>query len=145
MRRKEFIRTCGFGCIGLLTGSSLLHGCASTKYINAPINGSFLEIPVSAFSTDEEGNEYRQFVIVQNDQLQYPISVFRINRDSYQALYMRCTHQGTELQIFGDRLQCPAHGSEFKSNGEVQNGPADTNLRSFPITIQNNLLKIDLS
>jgi Rieske Fe-S protein len=57
---------------------------------------------------------------------------------------MRCTHQGTELQVFGDKLQCPAHGSEFNSKGGVQNGPADTTLRTFPVEIKNNLLHISL-
>jgi Rieske Fe-S protein len=57
---------------------------------------------------------------------------------------MRCTHQGTELQVFGDRLQCPAHGSEFTNTGMVQNGPADDPLRTFPVRIEANTLKIDL-
>jgi len=57
---------------------------------------------------------------------------------------MRCTHQGAELQVFGDKFQCPAHGSEFNSNGGIQNGPADMKLRTFAITIENNQLKISL-
>jgi Rieske Fe-S protein len=57
---------------------------------------------------------------------------------------MRCTHQGAELQVFGDKLQCPAHGSEFSSKGAVQNGPADNTLRTFPVTIEKNQLKISL-
>jgi Rieske Fe-S protein len=58
---------------------------------------------------------------------------------------MKCTHQGTELQVFGDRLQCPAHGSEFTLDGNVKNGPADTALRTFPVIKENKTLKIDLS
>jgi Rieske Fe-S protein len=57
---------------------------------------------------------------------------------------MRCTHQGTELQVFGDKLQCPAHGSEFNNSGAVQNGPADIKLRTFPVTLDNHQLKISL-
>jgi Rieske Fe-S protein len=57
---------------------------------------------------------------------------------------MRCTHQGTELQVYGDKLQCPAHGSEFGNKGELKNGPAATHLRSFPISIDNDQLKISL-
>jgi len=57
---------------------------------------------------------------------------------------MRCPHQGEELQVFGDRLECPAHGSEFNNKGIVQNGPADSNLRTFPVTIINNQLNISL-
>ncbi len=57
---------------------------------------------------------------------------------------MKCTHQGTELQVFGDKLQCPAHGSAFNYRGKVENGPANTSLRTFPVTIHNNELKISL-
>lgn len=57
---------------------------------------------------------------------------------------MQCTHQGAELQVFGDKLQCPAHGSEFSNKGSLENGPADRNLRNFPIIIDNGTLKISL-
>ncbi|MGL5946635.1 MAG: ubiquinol-cytochrome c reductase iron-sulfur subunit, partial [Sediminibacterium sp.] len=92
------------------------------------------------------GNEkhYKKYVVVQNDILQYPICVYRINENEYTALWMQCTHQGAELQVFGDKLQCPAHGSEFTNSGTVQGGPADRKLRTFPVTIEANKLKISL-
>ena len=58
---------------------------------------------------------------------------------------MQCTHQGAELQVYGDRLQCPAHGSEFNSKGLVTNGPAMSPLKSFLVEVQNQSLKIKLS
>ncbi|MFV8347346.1 ubiquinol-cytochrome c reductase iron-sulfur subunit [Flavobacterium sp. ZB4P13] len=76
--------------------------------------------------------------------IKYPICVYRFDANNYSALLMQCTHQGTELQVFGDKLQCSAHGSEFSSKGNVENGPADRNLRNFPIKIDNNTLKISL-
>ena len=142
MKRKEFIKTCGMGCLGIMTSGLMLTNCATTSRIKAPINGSFLELDPQSF---ENNGAFRKYIIVENDRLQYPISVFRIDATKYHALYMRCTHQGTELQVFGDRLQCPAHGSEFTSSGAVQNGPADKDLRSFPVFMENNLIKIDLS
>ena len=86
----------------------------------------------------------KKYIVVNNDILQYPICVYRFSEKEYSALWMRCTHQGTELQVFGDKLQCPAHGSEFNNMGAVQNGPADAMLRTFPITIEKNQLKISL-
>jgi nitrite reductase/ring-hydroxylating ferredoxin subunit len=71
--------------------------------------------------------------------------VYRFADDDYKALLMKCTHQGTELQVFGDRLQCPAHGSEFTNNGAVQNGPADRPLRTFTVSVENDSIKIRLS
>ena len=129
-------------CLGMMAGGFLLSNCAATSRINAPINGSFLELDLNSFEKD---GTFKKYIIVENKRLQYPISVFRLDTNNFKALYMRCTHQGTELQVFGDRLQCPAHGSEFTNHGTAQNGPADQNLRSFPVLIENNLIKIDLS
>jgi nitrite reductase/ring-hydroxylating ferredoxin subunit len=119
-----------------------LEGCASSKVITGTISNSDLVVPLDAFSM--KGGKYRSYVVVQHEQLSYPICLYRFSEDRYSALLMRCTHQGTELQVFGDRLQCPAHGSEFNNRGVVQNGPADTNLRTFPVTIQNNQINISL-
>lgn len=142
MERREFVMKCGMGCLGALASSLLLPGCAGTRYVSGYIQGSFLSINEDDFFYE---GEYLKHVVVQNDALQYPIVVFRLGSDNYQALLMKCTHQGTELQVFGDRLQCPAHGSEFTNTGSVQNGPADSALHSFPIIKEYKTLKIDLS
>ena len=143
MNREEFIKVCGLSCAGLITSSLLLQGCTGTKYLNADISGDFMEIPMSAFK-DESTSGFRDYLVVENDRLSYPIAVFRHNSTEYTALLMRCTHKGTELRVFGDVLECPAHGSEFTQNGAVQNGPANNELRAFPVLIRPEILKIDL-
>lgn len=131
------------GCLGVFVSSLLLPGCVGTRYISGNIEGPFLSI--SEYTFLDESTDYLSHVVVQNDSLQYPIAVFRFGSNHYKALLMKCTHQGTELQVFGDRLQCPAHGSEFNNMGDVQNGPADIQLRSFPVRKEFKTLKIDLS
>ena len=143
MDRRAFVRKCGMGCLGAFTSGLLLSGCAGTRYISGNIEGSFLSISEDTFL--DESTDYLSHVVVQNDSLQYPIAVFRFGSNNYKALLMKCTHQGTELQVFGDRLQCPAHGSEFNNTGYVQNGPADAALRAFPVHKEFKTLKIDLS
>jgi Rieske Fe-S protein len=142
MERKAFIKTCGLACLGGLVSASLMESCGSTKMVNGTITNADLVVPVSSFFIKE--NKYRKYIVVHNDKLSYPICLYRFNEQQYSALLMRCTHQGTELQVFGDKLQCPAHGSEFSDKGAVQNGPADTNLRTFPVTIQNDQINISL-
>jgi Rieske Fe-S protein len=141
MERKEFLKTCGFACLGGALVSSVLESCSSGKSIGGTIDQSNLVIPVSAFQNKDS---YRKYVVVQNENLKFPVCVYRFSETDYSALLMRCTHQGAELQVFGARLQCPAHGSEFNNKGVVQNGPADTNLRTFPVTVQKNQLYISL-
>lgn len=109
--------------------------------IDGNIDGSDLIIPIDSFNNNGVNKLY---VIVQNEILKYPICVYRFSDTQYNALYLACTHQGTELQVFGERLECPAHGSEFDSKGRIVKGPAEENLRSFPITITANELKISL-
>ena len=147
MNRKKFISTCSKGSLILLGGGmTLLHSCIGTQYITGQLEGSNLIVPLAAFQTEKDGKiNYKKYVIAQHESLQYPICIYRDTSTDYRALLMKCTHQGAELQVFGDRLQCPAHGSEFTKDGAVQNGPADTSLRSFPVVIENEILKINLS
>lgn len=132
-------------CMGGAGMVALLQSCTSTRVMSSKISGDDLVIPVSDFEIRKGKEKYfRKYIVVQHDILQYPVCVYRHNETEYTALWMQCTHQGTELQVFGDKLQCPAHGSEFNSQGAVQNGPADRKLRTFPVTIENNELKISL-
>jgi Rieske Fe-S protein len=142
MERKAFIKTCGMACMGGLLLAPVLEGCGSSKMISGTITGSDLVLPAAAFLN--KNGKYKSYVVVQNDRLKNPICLYRFGDDSYSAVLMRCTHQGAELQVFGDRLQCPAHGSEFNDRGVVKTGPAATNLRTFPVTIQNNQINISL-
>jgi nitrite reductase/ring-hydroxylating ferredoxin subunit len=131
--------------MGMLGAATLLESC-TTQYIYGTLTYSYLEIPLDAFEVKKKGEtRYRNSLIVQHDDLKYPISVFRQSSSEYHALWMKCTHMGTELQVFGDHLECPAHGSEFTNTGAVQNGPAATALRSFQVVIDKRILKIDLT
>jgi nitrite reductase/ring-hydroxylating ferredoxin subunit len=120
MERKEFIKTCGFACLGGFMLSSVLEGCGSSKIIAGTIVNSDLVVPEMDF---QQGNSsFKKYIVVQHDQLKYPVCVFRFSDTDYSAVLMRCTHQGAELQVFGDRLECPAHGSQFDDKGQVKNG-----------------------
>jgi nitrite reductase/ring-hydroxylating ferredoxin subunit len=145
MHRKEFIKVCYFSCISGVGMSSLLQSCGISRQSTGKIIGDELIIPVSEFkNSKQKPDEFIKYLIIQNDILQFPICVYRFSENEYSALWMQCTHQGTELQVFGDKLQCPAHGSEFTNKGTVHNGPAELKLRTFPISIENDLVKISL-
>jgi len=146
MNRKDFIVRCA-ACLGLPALGIIFPGCGATRYVDAAIEGSELVVPMTSFEVvDKSGKKtVLNYVVAQNDKLEYPVSVFRLANGDYSALLMRCTHQGTELQVFGDRLQCPAHGSEFTNAGTVVNGPADTNLRKFPVRMDGSTIKVNLS
>jgi Rieske Fe-S protein len=100
--------------------------------------------PVEFLDPNTTGPYYRKYIIVRNDQLEYPICLYRLSETSYSALLMQCTHQGTELQAGGDRLHCPAHGSEFDQQGVVRQGPAEISLRKFPVLVEERRILIQL-
>jgi len=86
----------------------------------------------------------RQYIIVRNEQLEFPIYLYRFSDADYAALWMKCTHKGAELTASGDHLHCPSHGSEFDSKGKVSQGPAEDDLRSFRVFTDNDKIFIDL-
>jgi len=145
MNRKEFLVKSCTAYVAAAGMSSLFNSCTPTRYISGMLGKDGLTINKNDFRLSQKDNAaYRSFIIIRNDALQYPICVYRFSDEQYSALWMKCTHQGTELNASGEFLQCPAHGSEFNSNGKVRNGPADTDLKTFPVVVSNNELFIDL-
>ena len=145
MDRRKFIKNSCTACLSATALAAVFSSCQATHYINGKLGKDDLIVDTGEFiSKQNNKTEFRSFIIVRNEALQYPICVYRFGENDYTALWMRCTHQGTELQASGDRLYCPAHGSEFDNKGAVKNGPADKALRSFPVTVSNNQLFIDL-
>lgn len=145
MKRKDFIKTCAFGCVGALALGSVLQSCASVKMVDGIIVGDNIQVNLSEFKiVKDQKITYRKYIVVHNNQLKFPITVYRINEMEYSALWMKCTHQGNELTAYGDKLQCSAHGSEFDKHGNATNGPAENKLRRFRVSIENELLKISI-
>lgn len=143
MDRRKFVKQGCLACLGIsLLGMSA--GCTGVRYVTGTLNEDGILVDPRDFNGKREGKHTDNYVIVRHDDLQYPICVYKTGKTEYTALLMRCTHQGAELQAFGDRLACPAHGSEFDNTGKVMQGPAADNLRSFPVTVMNNKLFIDL-
>jgi Rieske Fe-S protein len=145
MNRRDFIAKSCTACLATAVVASLLPSCASTRYVSGNLVKDGLTVDKEEFKIKQKGSTaYRSFIIIGNEALQYPVCVYRFSDQEYSALWMQCTHQGAELQASGDVLQCPAHGSEFNNKGHVNNGPADNHLRTFPITVINTELFIDL-
>lgn len=142
MDRKEFIaETCSICFVAGLSG--LLNACNPTRYVSGTMHKDGIVLDKNDFLLKDE-KKYRAYLVVRNEALQFPICVYRFSETDYSALWMQCAHQGAELNVAGDFLQCPAHGSEFNNRGKVTSGPADRNLRTFPVTVSNNQIFIDL-
>lgn len=145
MNRRTFLKDSCLACLGMATASILLSSCNTIKHISGSITDNGIKFPLRDFIVDMKKNtKYHAYVIIRNDALQYPICVYRLDEGTYSALYMQCSHQGAELQVSGDRLTCPAHGSEFDNKGIAKQEPAEQALRNFPTNIIGEDLFIDL-
>ena len=140
-RRSFLVKTCAV-CLGITASSGIIESCRSVGYATGSLTDNGLNVPLKDFVLRKGG--YHEYIIVRHESLQYPICVYRFNDKDFAALWMRCSHQGAELQVNGERLTCPAHGSEFDNRGMAKQGPADAALRSFPILVNEDHLFIDL-
>ena len=132
-------------CLAIASFPLLLDSCIALSNATGRLNDKGLFLKADDFVLKDSGGlTYRSSLIVRNDKLKFPICVYRINEREYHALWMQCSHQGAELQAAGDQLHCPAHGSEFNNKGMVTAGPADVNLRTFPVSVDGNEIFIDL-
>lgn len=123
--------------------SGILSSCKATQFATGKLTKDGILVDVNEFALKKK-DKYRSYIVVRNEALLFPICLYRFSEADYAALWMQCAHQGTELNVAGDYLQCPAHGSEYSNRGKVTNGPADRDLRTFPVTVNNNQIFIDL-
>lgn len=146
MDRKEFIKTCGFACLGGTVLTALLESCASTNYFAlTSFENNRITIKKTEFVKVEKNKTVeRKYVLIKTDKYNFPIGIYKISEDNYSALLMQCTHKGCELNPHGDYLICPCHGSEFTNKGIVQNPPAEQNLQTFKTSSDNENIYIHL-
>lgn len=147
MTRQDFIKLCGASCLGLV-GMTLLSesAMAAVNYVQQQDEEkeNIITIDRNDFVKSEKKDKikYRNYVVVKNEKMEYPIVVYRFDENDYSAVLMRCSHQGSELTVNGDILSCPAHGSEFDKNGIVLQGPAEESLKIFTVSSDENNIYI---
>ena len=76
-----------------------------------------------------------------------PCFLARLPDGGFLALSRTCTHLGCSLHwdAAAGRFQCPCHGSSFGLTGEVLTAPAPRPLDSYPVRIENGVVKIDVA
>jgi len=69
----------------------------------------------------------------------------RLENGGFLALSRTCTHLGCTVPWVEKEMKfaCPCHGSAFDITGNVIDAPAPRALNLYPITIENNIIKVD--
>lgn len=146
MDRKEFLKICGFSCLGILGLSGMMQSCGTTHYASTNVQGNRLIVSKKEFEIIKNDTiRYRNHVVSKIEGINYPIIIYKNLNDTYSAFLLRCSHQGAELTVNGDVLTCSAHGSEFGKNGEVIQGPAEQQLTAFKVQTDAQNIYIQLS
>lgn len=63
------------------------------------------------------------------------VAVVRTGPGQFLAFSRACTHEGTTVNVNAGGFLCPNHGSAFRADGSVLNGPATTPLRRLGVTL----------
>ena len=67
---------------------------------------------------------------------------------TFFAIDNACTHRGGPLgegTLNGDTVECPWHGASFNvKTGAVNDPPAQTDVRSYPVKIEGNNVLVEL-
>lgn len=136
MNRRKFIQDCGKACLSVGIGASLI-SCGTSMLPLSHIDNQLL-VDVSSV---KPGVIYT----LRPKDLSFPVAIFKKEDGTFNCFLMRCSHQGSLVQAFGDRMVCTAHGSAFDKNGAVLNGPASSGLRPFKTSLKDQTLTIELS
>jgi cytochrome b6-f complex iron-sulfur subunit len=137
--RKDFLKNLGIITVGACCGGSLLSlgGCASAPHISGTRTNNILTVK----KTDLGENKSIQ---VSHSSLKAPVFLNKVNENEYTAVLMLCTHKDCELNPAGTILSCPCHGSEFSTEGNVLQGPAQLNLERYKVTTDSENILIQL-
>jgi cytochrome b6-f complex iron-sulfur subunit len=145
MNRREVIHKFLVGSTVLVLVPSVIESCSKSAGMNSGTNPNGtpppgttidLDLTLPAYSTLNNAGSSK---IVQN--------ILVINTGTkIVALSSICTHQGCTVgyNASAKDIECPCHGSVYSTTGAVINGPAPSALRSYPVTLADNILTISI-
>ncbi len=146
MERRKFIKACCYTTIGLPLLGGVFQSCGAIYYASSTQEGDRLIVAKSEFWKIEDTKKInRPFVLIKREGIDFPICIYKIEEEKYIASLLKCTHRACELNVGGGIYSCPCHGSEFSITGKVLEGPADEDLKTFKIEIDNENLHLFLS
>lgn len=121
----------GFGLLGLSFFNSRNKLQRPDKKISLVIAGPVDQFPPGTVTAIAKGGFY----------------LSRLDDGSFLALSRTCTHLGCAVPWNEEkgRFVCPCHGSTFDSRGVVLSAPAPRPLDTFPVRIENGIVRVNLS
>ena len=121
--RREFVATCAVLCAGALGG------CVSMVTHPMPVADGRMRISLARYpELSARGGALKVLPAGATD----PVYVLATD-NGFTAVSPICTHRGCTVDVNGERLVCPCHGSTYDREGRVLKGPAQRALQRFPV------------
>jgi len=123
------------------TACSLVAGCAGVTWMPVPAPDGHVRLELDHLpELDRPGGSLKILPEGRGD----PIYVLE-DGGGFHAISPICTHRGCTVEVEGQRLVCPCHGSTYRRTGQVVKGPAERPLTNLPVTRDGRRLVIDVS
>jgi cytochrome b6-f complex iron-sulfur subunit len=136
MDRRDFVATCATACLGLVAS-----GCVSMVTHPVPLTAGRVRLSLAEFPALAEPSGA---IRIQPAGSEDAIYVLADGTGGFTALSPICTHRGCTVDVRGDRLVCPCHGSTYDRGGTVLRGPAERRLARYPVQRDGNYLVIEV-
>ncbi len=140
--RRDFLKSGCTACLLVASGASLLEGCASALPMVKVPDTADKQVKVDA-SNFIPGKVDK--LVIRSKQLENDILLIKHSDTDYRALYLKCTHEGVNLNATNNRIYCNSHGSSFDLEGNVLKEPALRPLKKFTTQVANNQIIIHIS
>lgn len=134
--RRRFIKVCGGAGVAGVAAS----GCKPTMhYPQYPLSAErVMSIPLSAFSAE------KPYVLARHPEFRFPVCVYQLGAIDYSASLLMCRHKPCEVAVQPQSFVCPCHGSRYSHRGELEKGPAEMPLISYPVVVNAEGIEVSL-
>jgi len=128
--RRKFLKRLG-GVVAVSASPMVFNRCvAGLPTFRGEFDGAVIRIPQSAATALFTPGGV---MMVRANNLPMPIIVRKLADGEVIALSTICTHKGCEVRVLPDAFQCPCHGSEYRVDGTLVDGPASQPLQRFAV------------
>ncbi|MDP4219551.1 MAG: Rieske 2Fe-2S domain-containing protein [Bacteroidota bacterium] len=142
--RRDFLKICMQGLSGIAVlgfVAPVINGCSGNA-TDPGSNVAAFNITVDVSSLTANNTAIRTTTPDGNSLL-----VVRQSSTTYITLLLICTHQGCggpDMRQIGSVINCSCHGSQFDLAGRVIQGPATTNLTTYPTAFDATAKKVTI-
>jgi Rieske Fe-S protein len=136
MDRRDFVMACALPLLAPLLGA-----CASLATHAVPIEGGRLRVRLSEHPALAVPGGVLKIL---PSGAQVPLYVLALAGGAFAVVSPICTHRGCTVEVKGEHLVCPCHGSTYDREGRVLRGPAERALDRYEATVVQGVLEIDV-